>query len=178
MWNVPLFSVKTSFANNAGKGKKLNRGGGSSPSCFSQRSKLIERRLMRHGVPVLKRPMAKPSSFKDSLNPELVSAMRPPGFEFSPTCSKPRRNVPEVTTTARPAMARPTSVSTPLHSPGCVRADLRNGGLFKIQAWRALEHSLHAKLVGLLIALRSGGPDAWAFGAIKHAKLQARRVGI
>jgi len=37
MWNDRLFKVKTSFTAGSGNGKKLNRGGGSSPNCFSHR---------------------------------------------------------------------------------------------------------------------------------------------
>ena len=50
----------------------------------------------------------------DSLKPELVSAIRPPGREFSPTCSNPRKKVPDVTTTALPKTDIPISVSTPV----------------------------------------------------------------
>ncbi len=69
---------------------------------------------MRQGVPVLNRPTSNPRCRSDSLKPELVSAIRPPGREFSPTWSKPRRNVPDVTTTALPTTDMPMSVSTPV----------------------------------------------------------------
>src|SRR5437016_4080008 len=102
MWNDRPFKVNTSFGPGLANGRKLKRGGGSSPSCFSHQSKSMDRLLIRQGVPVLNRPTSKPSCRNDSLNPELASAIRPPGREFSPTCNKPRKKVPEVTTTVLP----------------------------------------------------------------------------
>ena len=65
MWNDASFNVKTSFSSESPKGRKLKRGGGSSPSCFSHLSKSIERLLIRQGVPVLNRPTSNPSCTRD-----------------------------------------------------------------------------------------------------------------
>src|ERR1041384_890874 len=81
-------------------GKKLKNGGGSSPSCFSQWVKSIVRRLIRQGVPGLKRPTSNPRSWRHALSPELESAILPPGRLSVSTWSNPRRNVPDVITTA------------------------------------------------------------------------------
>src|SRR2546423_13725418 len=81
-------------------GKKLKNVGGSSPNCFSHRLKSMDRWLIRQGVPVLKRPTSNPSSRSDVLNSELESAILPPARLCVPTWSNPRKNVPDVMTTA------------------------------------------------------------------------------
>ena len=42
----------------------------------------------------------------------------------------------------------------------------------------ALEESLHAELIGFLVALRSRRPDARSLGGIQHAELNTGRVGV
>src|SRR4029077_126173 len=58
-WNkseLHRFKVKRSFGcQPSASVRNENRGGGSSPSCRSHFDKSIERALIRHGVPVLKR---------------------------------------------------------------------------------------------------------------------------
>jgi hypothetical protein len=115
------FSVKISFLNFSISGQKAKRGGGSSPNWTSHREKSMERPLIRQGVPVLNLPTAKPSWRRFSLSSELASAMRPPGRLFSPTCNRPRKNVPAVTTILFAAILKPRSVSTPITLPSLTR---------------------------------------------------------
>ncbi len=58
-------------------------------------------------------PTSNPSSRRLSLKVETVSPMRPPVWLRSPTWSRPRMNVPVVTTTVRERKRTPKLVSTP-----------------------------------------------------------------
>ncbi len=164
-WNSgpeTLFNVKTSSGLGiAASSQNENRGGGSSPGWTRQRLKSIDRPLSRQGVPVLNLPTSNPSSFKLALNPELVSAILPPGLLFSPTCSNPRKNVPAVMTIASPAIITPKSVSTAVARPSATMI-LETVACLTSRPRGSFQNRFHPKLVGLLVALNSRRADRWA----------------
>jgi hypothetical protein len=124
-WNIdPFARFNVNISSGAGpNSSSLNekRGGGSSPSCRSQRLRSIERAFSRHGVPVLKRPTSKPSSRKFWLRFETVSPILPPLWFCRPTCNRPRINVPVVTTTDSARICSPRFVSIPLTAPSLTK---------------------------------------------------------
>ena len=73
-----------------------------------------------------------------------------------------------------------TQAQIGFHALDAVVADgeARDIRLLDVEARLALEQRLHAKLVGLLVALRARGADARAFGGVEHAELDARGVGV
>ena len=72
----------------------------------------------RGGVPVFMRSALKPCSTNCSVMPRTAfSPARPPPNCFSPTCMRPFRNVPAVTTTDRERIVAPNWVLTPTQEP-------------------------------------------------------------
>ena len=83
-----------------------NGTGSSSPACISRLAQSIEGPARRAGVPVLRRPIWRPSAAKRSASLTAGGApKRPAAIRVSPMWMRPRRNVPVVTTTA-PAVER------------------------------------------------------------------------
>ena len=73
-----------------------------------------------------------------------------------------------------------TQAQIRFHALDAVVADgeTRNIRLLDVETGLALKERLHAKLVGLLVALRAGGADARALGGVEHPELDARGVCI
>ena len=93
----------------------------SSPGCASNLRRSTLLRDSRGGVPVLKRPIRKPRAAR-AADSALAGASptRPPGARLVPTWSRPRRNVPVVTTTRSPAISRPSESRTPRTRPAAI----------------------------------------------------------
>jgi hypothetical protein len=56
--------------------------------------------------------------------------------------------------------------------------NLSHVALVKIQIWLRFQQPFHPELVGLLVALRTGGLNAWTLGGVQHAELNARGVRV
>ena len=86
-----------------------------SPGCSSSLLKSTLFLKIRGGVPVLSRPVVKPSRCRLSVSPYAAgSPTRPQGASYSPIKMRPPRKVPVVNTTERTGMTRPRSVTTPV----------------------------------------------------------------
>ena len=128
-------------------------------------------------MPVLNRPTWKPISCRFALRLELVSAIRPPGLLFSPTCKSPRKNVPEVITTVRAAIATPMSVSTPITAPASsITRD--TVPCLTSRFCCLLQNGFHPKLVRLLVALNSGRTYRWTLSLVQHSKLNPGCISV
>ena len=72
----------------------------------------------RGGVPVLRRPRAKPNASSRRARPSAAgSPTRPAGQRSRPRWISPRRNVPVVSTTAAAGQVRPSAPMTPAARP-------------------------------------------------------------
>src|SRR6185436_1520280 len=77
-----------------------NQGTGSSPVWGSVCEKSMDDLRSLGGVPVLRRPSSNPISFNDDDSPSAAASPdRPQDCWLEPTCIRPLRNVPVVTTT-------------------------------------------------------------------------------
>ena len=75
-------------------------------------------RSKRGGVPVLRRATSKPQARNDSESMfDGFSPTRPAGWLFMPTCTRPRRKVPVVMTTAPAVYSLPWAVRSPRIAP-------------------------------------------------------------
>ncbi len=83
---------------------------------------MIELALTRGGVPVLKRPISRPSSFKLSASPiEAKLLLGPDEYLSSPKMISPRRAVPVVITTALAENFWLVAVRTPTTFPSSTK---------------------------------------------------------
>ena len=98
--------------------KKEKPLGSGSPSSGSMTEKSMVLFLTRGGVPVLSRPRVKPRPAIDSASATAAGSLcRPAARDTSPTCTRPLRNVPVVTTTRLAATRPPPSIATPVTCP-------------------------------------------------------------
>ncbi len=104
---------------------------------------------------------------------EGASPLRPQLYFCSPTCARPFRNVPVVTTTAPLSMVRPSRNKTPVTRRGLsVRyLQLRDFGLQDPEIRLVFQDFAHAQAILFLIALGARRPDGWPAAGIQQAKL-------
>ena len=89
-----------------------------SPGCSSSSSKCTLRRSMRTGVPVFIRSARMPQRVMLSVKRVTAgSAIRPPATVRRPTCIRPLRKVPAVTTMLFARNSMPQIVRTPTATP-------------------------------------------------------------
>jgi len=125
------------------------------------------------GVPVSKRPNSNPASANDADNPKAAaSTARPPARWFCPTCIKPFRNVPVVTTLSCHGIALLVSFlpHTPPHlSTSALSTDLWRKSRFGSRS------QIHFNLnwIRLLIALRPRSPNRRSLFRVQHPELQS-----
>ena len=135
---------------------------------------------MRGGVPVLKRADSSPSA--SSCSASWIaggSPARPPAMRVSvPMCSRPRRKVPAVITTAAAPKRRPSSVSIPVtRPPESIDEQSRDRSLNRVELGLLLDERANRAPVHPAIALRARRPHRRPLAAIEHAELQRRHVG-
>ena len=140
------------------------------------REKSMVRRSSRGGVPVFSRPCR--TRGLAAIRPASASAARPPappGRCSSPTCTRPFRNVPVVTTSARQPTASPSSNARPATRPRSRRtrpappkSHVRFGS--RRQAPPA------STSVAPLVRLRARRPHGRSPTAVEQLELDAGRV--
>ena len=155
-----------------------NGTGGSSPGCRSRPSQSIVLPSSRAGVPVLRRPSARPSAGKprrDSLSAG-ASPTRPAGILLSPMWMRPLRNVPVVSTTAPAVNRRPSSVTMPATRPSStIRSS--TAASITVEAGGLGDRRLHRLAIELAIGLGARALHGRTLRAIEQAELDAGLVG-
>ena len=131
----------------------------------------------RGGVPVFRRPSAKPAARACVDRPIAgASPTRPAGICFSPIWMSPRRKVPVVSTTAPAVISRPSAEPEPAHA--AVRDNEIVGlGLDHFEVRSGPDRGLHRRGIEFAVRLRARAAHGRTFAAVEHAELDAAAVG-
>ena len=152
-----------------------NGSGGSSPGCRSTAAQSIVPPSSRGGVPVLRRPSAKPARSSVRERPSAgASPTRPAGICRSPIWMSPRRNVPVVSTTAPAPNSRPSVRRTPVTRPETRRSS--TSPAMTVEVGRRFDRRLHRRGIELAVGLRARAAHRRALAAVEHAELDAAGV--
>ena len=130
----------------------------------------------RGGVPVFRRPSAKPSWSSVRDRPMAgASPTRPAGICFSPIWMRPRRNVPVVSTTAPAEISRPSASVTPQTRPSAM-TQIVGFGLDDVQVGGRADRGLHGCRVELAVGLRARSAHRRALAAVETRGIGCRRA--
>ena len=134
------------------------------------------RRCSRGGVPVFSRPHRKPNAFSDSASSrDGGSPARPAGRCSGPTWTRPLRNVPVVTTSARQRKRSPSSSARPATRPPSTR--IRPAlPTIHVDVRLALERAPHPGAVAALVRLRARRPHRRTAAPVQQLELDAGGV--
>ena len=152
-----------------------NGSGGSSPGCISSAAQSIVVPSSRGGVPVLRRPSAKPARSSVRDRPiDGASPTRPAGICRSPIWMRPRRKVPVVSTTAPAPNMRPSARRTPVTRAST--NEVIHLAFDDRQIRRLPDRRLHRRCVKLAVGLGARAAHRRSLAAIEHAKLDAAGI--
>ena len=154
-----------------------NGSGGSSPGCISSFDQAMVRPSSRGGVPVLRRPSAKPTRSSASDRPTAgASPTRPAGVCCSPIWMRPRRNVPVVSTTAPASTVRPSPSRMPETAPSRTRRSSASPSI-TAEVRAVPNRRLHRGRIEPPILLGPRPAHRRPLAAIEDAELDAALVG-
>ncbi len=173
MWQTVCGVVMRVVRNEKGEG-------GSSPCCTSSLAQSMVLPSSRGGVPVLEtRPIVKPNEYSVLERPMLgASPTRPAGILVSPIWMRPLRNVPVVSTTARPrgSFSGQSAVTTP-NDPLVHDQKIFNGRRQDGEIVLSRQHVLHCRSIELPVRLRPRSAHSRTLAAVEGMrKLDAGRI--
>ena len=170
MWQTTCGVVIRSVRNENGTG-------GSSPGCTSSPRQSIVVPSSRGGVPVFRRPSAKPSPRKVCDRPsDGASPTRPAGIFSSPIWMRPPRNVPVVSTTRPARMFLPSPSAMPQTRPAAssIRSSAAPSTMSRVS--NSARMLRHRAAVQLAVGLGARAAHRRPLAAVQHAELDAGPV--